>query len=232
MNLFNATCIGVWVPLRTVTNMKDEPQNSHLVYLPNKLGRILLISYEEVIGQAAVIAVQRMAGVKHLIGNLPPNNLVRDFRFNDLSPIHETLERMYGPRAGRGIAMKTGQVCFKHALREFGPSLGVSKLAYRLLPASQKIEKGLQTFADLYNRYSNQKCTLRKSEDSFLWEIEYCPLCWERKTDTPCCQLAIGLLQEFLFWVSGGKYYQVVETNCIATGDSHCIFQISRTPLD
>jgi len=161
MNTFKPTCIGGRVPLRMITNMKDEPQNSHIIYLPNKLGRILLISYEEVIGQAAVIAVQRMAGVQHLIGNLPPNNLARDFRFNDLGSIHETLERMYGPRAGRGIAMKTGQVCFKHVLREFGPSLGVSKLAYRLLPTSKKIEKGIQTFTDLYNRYSNQNSTFR-----------------------------------------------------------------------
>jgi predicted hydrocarbon binding protein len=214
------------------TNMKDEPDNNHAFYLPNKIGRILLLSYEEVIGQAAVIAVQRMAGVHHLIGTLPPNNLHREVKFNDLSPIHETLERIYGPRAGRGIAMKTGQVSFKYALREFGLSLGASSLAYRLLPQSKKIEKGIQTITDLFNRYSKQSVDFRKEPDSFIWEIEHCPLCWERKTESPCCHLAIGLFQEFLFWVSGGKHFKVEEINCIATGDTHCTFHIARTPLD
>jgi predicted hydrocarbon binding protein len=212
--------------------MKDESQTSHVVYLPNKIGRILLLSYEEVIGQAAVVAVQRMANVQHFVGTLPTNNLQRKFRFNDLALIHETLERMYGPRAGRGIAMKSGQVSFKYALREFGPSLGVSKLAYRLLPATKKIEKGLQTLTDLFNRYSNDTVSFQKDQDFFLWEIEHCPLCWERKTEDPCCHLAVGLIQEFLFWVSGGKHFQVEETNCIATGDTHCTFQIARNPLD
>jgi predicted hydrocarbon binding protein len=213
-------------------NMKDDLQTSPMIYLPNKIGRILLLSYEEVIGHPAVIAVQKMAGVDQYIGNPPPNNLQREFRFNDLAPIHATLEKMYGPRAGRGIAMKAGQVSFKYALHEFGPSLGVSRLAYRLLPATKKIEKGLQTLADLFNRYSNQRVILRKDQDSLIWEIEHCPLCWERETDAPCCHLAIGLIQEFLFWVSGGKHFLVEETQCIATGDIHCTFHIPRKPLD
>jgi predicted hydrocarbon binding protein len=212
--------------------MKAEPRSSHEFYLPNKIGRILFLSYEEVIGQAAVIAVQRMSGLLDHIGNLPPNNILREFRLNDVASIHETLERMYGPRAGRGIAMKSGQVSFKYALREFGPSLGVSNLAYRLLPLSKKIEKGLQTLTDFSNRYSDQNVCLKVDKDSLIWEIEYCPFCWERKTDSPCCHLAIGLIQEFLFWVSGGKHYKVEETACIATGDPRCTFVIARQPLD
>lgn len=212
--------------------MKADPRSNHEAYIPNKIGRLILLSYEEVIGPAAVIAVKRMAGIHKSVSKLPPNNILREFRFNDLSPIHATLERMYGPRAGRGIAMKTGQVSFKYALREFGPSLRVSSLAYRLLPVSKKIEKGIQTLTDLFNRYADQAASFQQDQTSYYWEIEYCPLCWERKTDTPCCHLAVGLIQEFLFWVSGGKHFKVDEIRCIATGDPSCTFQISRKPLD
>ena len=212
--------------------MTDQSNHESIFYIPNKIGRILLLSYEEVIGQAAAIAVQKMAGLHHLIGMLPPNNMVREFRINDLSIIHETLEKMYGPHAGRGIAMKTGQVSFNYGLREFGPFLGISTLTYRLLPLAKKIERGIQTFTDIFNRYTSQNVSFHIHPENYLWEIYHCPLCWNREAETPCCHLAVGVFQEFLFWVSGGKYYLVEEIACIATGDTSCTFQMARQPLE
>ncbi len=210
----------------------DPLDNQSTFYLPNKIGRILLLSYEEIIGQAAVIAVEKMAGLHHMVGNLPPNNMSHEFRFNDLSAIGETLEKMYGPHAGRGIAVKAGQVGFKYGLQEFGPILGISNLSYRLLPLSKKIQKGMQTFTNLFNRYTNQNVEFRSEPESYIWEIKYCPLCWNRNTDSPCCHLAVGLFQEFLFWVSGGRHFLVEEKTCIANGGSICAFHIARHPLE
>jgi hypothetical protein len=212
--------------------MMDRIDNQDIFYTPNKIGRILLLSFEEVIGQAAVIAIEKMAGLNHLVGKLPPNNMAREFRINDLSPLHEMLEKMYGPRAGRGIAQKAGQVGFKYSLREFGPILGISNLTYRLLPLTKKIEKGLQTYTDIFNRYTHQSANFRIETDSYFWELKHCPICWHRITDTPCCHLTTGLFQEFLFWVSGGKHFLVEEKTCIATGDDSCSFQIARHPLE
>ncbi|OGO18739.1 MAG: hypothetical protein A2Z14_09630 [Chloroflexi bacterium RBG_16_48_8] len=212
--------------------MTDQSENQAIFHIPNKIGRILLLSYEEVIGQAAIIAVKKMAGLYHWVGVLPPNNMAREFRFNDLSSIHDTLEKMYGPHAGRGIAIKAGRVSFKYALREFGPVLGISNLTYRLLPLSKKIEKGLRTLTDILNRYTNQNVSFRTDSEHYYWELHRCPLCWNRKTDSPCCYLAVGLFQEFLFWVSGGKHFIVEETACIATGGDSCTFQIARRPLE
>jgi predicted hydrocarbon binding protein len=212
--------------------MKNSMDHQAIFHIPNKIGRILLLSYEEVIGQAAVIAVMRMAGLHQMVGNLPPNNMTHGFCFNDISTINETLERMYGPRAGRGIALKAGQVGFKYSLREFGPILGISSLAYRLLPLSKKIEKGMQTFTDIFNRYTDQNVTFHIEPEAYIWDLTQCPICWGRKTDTPCCHLAVGLFQEFLFWVSGGKHFIVEEKSCIATGDDSCTFHIARNPLE
>jgi len=212
--------------------MIDQSETKPVFFIPNKIGRILLLSYEEVIGQAAVIAVEKMANMQHKIGTLPANNMTREFRFNDLSSFHEALEKMYGPRAGRGIATKAGQVGFVYGLREFGPLLGISSLTYRLLPLSKKIEKGIQTLTDIFNRYTHESVIFRKEDDFYLWELHHCPLCWNRKTDSPCCHLVLGLFQEFLFWVSGGKHFIVKEIKCIATGDKSCTFQINRLPLE
>jgi predicted hydrocarbon binding protein len=212
--------------------MTDNAPDTQTFYLPNKIGRIFLLSYEEVIGQAAFIAVQKMAGLHYKIGTAFPNNLNREFCFNDLASINETLEKMYGPRAGRGLAIKSGQVSFKYGLQELGSPLGITNLTYRLLPLPRKIEHGLQTLIKIFNRYTNENVHLREDRESYFVEITHCPLCWQRTTETPCCHFAVGLFQEFLFWVSGGRNFLVKEIACIATGQPSCTFQIARHPLD
>jgi predicted hydrocarbon binding protein len=43
--------------------------------------------------------------------------------------------------------------------------------------------------------------------------------------------LAVGLLQEALYWLSGGKIFDVKEITCIARGDPACTIVIDPTPL-
>jgi hypothetical protein len=58
------------------------------------------------------------------------------------------------------------------------------------------------------------------------------PVCWQLESDAPVCFVAAGLLQEGLRWVSGGHSFHVSEINCLAVGDSSCIFKIDKEPLD
>ena len=85
---------------------------------------------------------------------------------------------------------------------------------------------------DTFNNYSDQRVRLEENEDQFTWFIDRCPICWGRKSDSAVCQLAVGLLQEALFWVSGGKYFIVEETHCIAKGDKCCTIAINKQPLE
>jgi predicted hydrocarbon binding protein len=43
--------------------------------------------------------------------------------------------------------------------------------------------------------------------------------------------MAVGLLQESLYWMSGGKFFSVEETRCIACGDSECNIVIEKLPM-
>jgi hypothetical protein len=38
-------------------------------------------------------------------------------------------------------------------------------------------------------------------------------------------------LQEALFWLSGGKVFNVEEKTCIAAGDETCTIVIDQTPM-
>jgi predicted hydrocarbon binding protein len=139
---------------------------------------------------------------------------------------------MYGPRGGRGLALRAGRACFKYGLKEFGPVLGIADLAFRLLPLHMKLKVGADVFCETFNKFSDQVVRLGEIEDRFLWEIVRCPVCWGRHTEGPCCYLAVGILQEALYWVSGGKNFEVYETTCVAQGDEVCTIVIEKKPLD
>ena len=76
-------------------------QNAGLYY-PNKFGRIMIQSLEEVMGKNGLNAILNLAGLNHYIESYPPDNLDKGFDFAELSAIGVALEEMYGPRGGRG----------------------------------------------------------------------------------------------------------------------------------
>ncbi len=201
-------------------------------YYPNKIGRIILLATEEVMGRNGVNAVLNLAKLKHLVNNYPPNNFDRQFRFEDVSGIQHALEEMYGPRGARGLALRAGRACFKYGIKEFGPVLGISDLAFRLLPIGMKMKVGIEVLAEMFNKFTDQVVRLGEEEECFIWMIERCPVCWHRRASEPCCYLAVGVLQESAYWVSGGKNFAIEETTCIAKGDAACTILISKRPLD
>jgi predicted hydrocarbon binding protein len=200
-------------------------------FYPEKMGRIILQGMEEVMGANGMNGVLRLGGLEPLIGNLPSTSVEKTFPFETISAIQNALELTYGPRGGRGVALRIGRATFKSGLKEYGSMLGLTEMAFRLLPLSTKLHSGATAFAELFNKYTDQKVRIEEKNGRILWHIERCPLCWGRKADEMICHLAVGLLQESLYWVSGGKMFNVEETACIARGDSACTIVIDPTPL-
>jgi predicted hydrocarbon binding protein len=216
-----------------VTAIMTKPATVEKVYYyPNKIGRIVLLATEEVMGRNGVNAALNLAKLRHLVNNYPPNNFDRQFSFKEVGSMQQALEEMYGPRGARGLALRAGRACFKYGVREFGPVLGISDLAFRLLPLGMKMKVGIEVFAEVFNKFSDQVVRLGEDEESFIWTIERCPVCWGRHTNEPCCYLAVGVLQEGSYWVSGGKNFSVEETTCVAKGDDVCTILIGKRPLD
>lgn len=201
-------------------------------FYPNKLGRIILLSMEEVIGSNSLQSVLSLAGLNSLVGNYPADNLVRDFSFEKIGKIQEALETIFGPRGSKGLSLRVGRVAFKNGLREFGPLIGATDLNFRLAPLDQKLQIGADLLAEIFVRFSDQLVRVESDQDFIYWQIDRCPVCWNRHSVSPVCHLAVGLLEESIYWVSGGKTFKIVETNCIAKGDSVCTIQIDKQALD
>ena len=201
-------------------------------YWPNKMGRMFLLSLEDVIGKNGVNAVLNLAKLRHRINNYPPDNLDLGWSFDEMGALNQALDDMYGPRGGKGLAIRAGRGGLYYALRDFAALPGIADLAFRLLPLGMKIKIGVNAMAETFNKTSDQIVRIEEDADHFYYHIERCPICWGRTSEVPLCHAGLGLLQEGLHWVTGGKNIWVEETQCIARGDPSCLFVIDKRPLE
>jgi hypothetical protein len=201
-------------------------------YYSNKMARLTIEALESVMGRNGVNAILNLACQPHLIDNYPPDNLDREFDFADFSMLNQALEEMYGPRGGRGLALRAGRAAFDGGLRNFGALAGVGDLAFKMLPLSAKLRIGLPAMAKIFSQTSDQHSTVVERETDFLYRIHRCPVCWERKDmDKPVCFVAAGVILAGLKWVSGGREFRVNESRCISMGDDACEFVIQKDPI-
>lgn len=208
------------------------PTQKSGLYYPNKFGLITIKALEEVMGKNGLNAILNLANMSHYIDNYPPDNLEKGFDFAELSAIGVALEEMYGPRGGRGLALRAGRATFSDALKNFGALAGVGDLAFKVLPLQAKLRIGLPAMAKIFSQVSDQQSTVEEHENEFVYTIHKCPVCWGRTgADKPVCFIATGLLQEGLKWVSGGNEFRVNESKCVAVGDSVCEFIIQKEPI-
>ena len=201
------------------------------LYYPNKIAYIALKALEDVMGKNGVNAILNLANLQHLIDHYPPPNLNREYDFAYFSAIWGALEEMYGPRGGRGLALRAGRATFAEGLRNFGALAGAGDLAFKVLPLHTKIKIGLPAMARIFTQTSDQHSTVEERDTHFIYTIHRCPVCYGRHIEKPGCHVATGLLQEGLKWVSGGYEFRVVETKCIAVGDPVCEFMIMKEPV-
>lgn len=205
---------------------------NHPFYYPNRMGRIILLSMKKEIGAERLTEVLRAAGQEHLGTHLPPGNLDKKFPFETVSALQAATEQVFGARAGYTINYRVGRGTLELGLKDFDPLLGITDLPMRLMPLGMKFRVGLDVFARMFNQISDQTVKVSELDTYHLWVIERCPLCWQRTSDQPCCHLAGGLLEEAIFWGTGGRRFKVEEIACIAKGDPTCTFKIDKQPLD
>lgn len=202
-------------------------------YYPNRMGRVLLASLRQELGRDRLNEVLQAAGLPGLgTSSLLPNNLEKRFSFDAIGALQTGVEQVCGSSAGRRLNYRVGQGTFAYGLKDFDPVIGISDLPLRLIPLGMKFRVGLDVFARVFNQFSDQIVRVSDSDTHYLWIIERCPVCWGRRTEAACCQLAAGLLDEAARWASGGLRFTVEETACKARGDENCVITIAKTPLD
>ena len=212
--------------------INDELQKS--LY---QMGRVVMLGVRELMGQAGVNAVANVAN-RPGMANLLAEDESGVGRYDDISSVQTALEVLYGPRGGKGVALRVGRASFKFFIRQFGEQMGLTKLDYRLLPTQPRLKVGLQAMAATFTSLYAGAVDIAEDEEAWFWQMKNCPWCISRTVPTSdstqqgACHYLVGMLQEFLAWASGGKIYSVREVECTAEGQPGCIFRIEKLPLE
>lgn len=200
-------------------------------YYPNKMGRILLLSLEEIMAKNDLQTLLQHSGMAHFLQQLPPEDYERQFDFAHITNLLSSLETLYGPRGSRNLALRSGAAMFEHGLRNFGNLAGISDPAFKVLPLSTKLRIGLPAVARIFTQLSDQVSHVEEQDDAYLYYIDRCPMCWGRHSDKPVCHISTSILQTALRWVSDGLEFRVEEIECMAIGSAACIFQVDKEPI-
>ncbi|MCA9969173.1 MAG: 4-vinyl reductase, partial [Anaerolineales bacterium] len=152
-------------------------------YYPNRMGRILLVSMEEVMGRNGLNALLNLTNMRQFIQEPPPDNLERAFDFAHIANLTQGLDEIYGPRGGRGLALRGGRAIFSRGLTQFGALAGVGDLAFKVLPLQTKLKIGVPAVARIFTQFSDQTSRVEDYGDHFLYYIDRCSMCWERTSE-------------------------------------------------
>lgn len=198
----------------------------------NTFALVTLKAFEEINGRNGVNAILRHANLPDLINNYPPHDREKVFDFADYSAIMQSLEEIYGRRGGRVFALRAGRATFNELLATYGGLVGVSDLAFRLIPLKIKLRIGINAMAKVFNMVSDQETVVYERPKFFYYVVKRCPVCWSRSGENlPVCFSQVGLLKEGLHWVSNGLEFDIKEIQCRAMGHQECAFEINKEPI-
>lgn len=201
--------------------------------LPNRFARIALELTEEMVGGPATMeALLSGAHLSHLAGNYPPANLERGFDFSEFAALNLGMEALYGPKGGRGLALRVGRQAFARALSNFGALAGTGDVGFKVLPLGLRLKLGLTALARILSEVSDQASSLEERPHEYHFLMHRNAACWSRSgEEKPVCYFMVGLLQEAAHSLSGGREFRVDEAECLAVGHRACRFVLQRKPL-
>jgi hypothetical protein len=203
--------------------------------LTNRWVRIYLDALLEVMGHHGYTALLRVAGLHAWIYNPPPYEEVLEADAMDFALLNKILEDIYGPRGGRSLAFRAGQVAFRKILEHPDIDLGINESALKLLPTEKRAKTLLNALAHLLTQPQSVTVSLTELSDKYLYVISPCPVYADRGVIVRAvCRSMIGFLQAALSHVGAREPYGI-ETVACGTGeeggDPTCIFALDKASL-
>lgn len=173
-----------------------------------------------------------VSGLEEVLGPTELSRLTGKAGRSSLTALQQKMEECYGSDGARGVAICAGRSAFKHLVERNGGVIGFEETDYRFSPIKVKIRKGLSLLAKWIENTYGLKATVQNGVgDYYRFEVSEGQRS-DLAKELPLCDFTSGLLQEFMAWTSGGKFYVVRETDCRRTGSACCNFQVGKTPVE
>jgi hypothetical protein len=200
-------------------------------FLSNRRARIYLDAIAETSGQYGFPAVLTLAGLHSWLETLPPYNDALEVDFVDFGALNAMLVKMYGPRAGRALALWAGRVSFMALTAHLDDLLNVQVASFQAQTPAERVWAALDIIADSH-RLGAMEAALQILGDQFTYTLNPCPFCYGQSHAVySICHGAVGFLQQAVEWVGAGDHYMVEEASCAATKDlqeTGCVFVILK----
>jgi predicted hydrocarbon binding protein len=183
----------------------------------------------EILGEIQWNKVSRALNRDHQVSpgkSHPENNLPQ------LGKIIQGISEIYGEDAGLGLAQRAGGASFKYFLTEYANHLNLTCLEMRTKPLRSRLRDGMKSISACMSKEFGITATFEELKNELRWKVAGCSECSQRESVDSICFFTVGLIQEFLSWSAGSKFYPVEEIACSARGDPECEFRIGLYPLD
>lgn len=198
---------------------------ANALFCSEEMTQIVMEGVREVLGRDQIGALFEAAGA-----TVP--GVGAKLTEEQFAAILAAVEKQHGSLGARGIAMRIGRASFPGFVGSFGADEGFEDAEYRLLPVRKRARAGLEKLAAIFDCSCGLRIAVDTTPDAWIWTITDCPQCSNPQVESALSHFMLGLLQQYLGWISGGKVFQVEETACQANGAPNCVIRIHRLPLD
>lgn len=200
--------------------------------------RWALEAAEEVVGKDGLAVVLRNAGLDRFIDNYPPNTLETsgNITYGDYTNLCTGILNFFG-RPGKSMVMRIGRLSAKKGIEHQSGAFNLATvMAAKLLPAGVQVKMGLSAMMSgfkVINEKAGQefKGTIEDKGDKYHFEIETCPLCAGKQSDSHIGWLMESNIEEACQQVFG-KFFDVIEVECKAMGAPVGIWEVPKQPSE
>jgi hypothetical protein len=199
----------------------------------NDANQLVYSGLKEVVGtqELARMAAAGPSGVSEgdLSGSEPAANWLKN---HDLGKVQSAMEKKFGKKELQGLLLRSGRASCKFFVKQYGAGMQVTSTEYRLLPSKKRLIKGLKAAASLYAELFNKEISVADEGDHWIWQENETLSASQSHLAGQDCFFTIGLLQEYLAWLSGGKAFSVKQTEKVGLTGGACCLAISKQPIE
>jgi hypothetical protein len=197
--------------------------------IPAELSCLFLGGLEEILGREEV---QSLLQTPDLYPAAPRDVDIfqKPMSKGDLNLILSSVNTRYGALGSKGLFLRVGRVFFKDFYRIHYQELGLLDLNYRMLPKPERIKVGLEKIATVFEKFYPGGALVDENENTYFWKFDCLSGYYGNETNRiALTYFFLGIFQEFLAWVTGGKYFHPVrEVNGIDPISLKCVIEVDK----
>ena len=209
--------------------MNDK--NKKLRTIPPNIGQVIVQGVIEILGFQEAEKVFTSFEDEERIDLSNIDRLTTNLPITFLSKLTHSMQQNYSPSVAHGLAARVGRACFNTCIRRYGADSEFTTLAFRLMPLEKKIDRAAVLFAELCPKLIGVEVRINNQQGAISISLDPCPACFGSRSHAPMCYFFVGIFQEALYWISGGKTFLITESACCAVSNRECTFTIFTQPV-